>query len=62
MIMRVKIVTGAGSELESIKTVPLYELDRQVELNNLTSLYIPPVPSREFAYKEFSTCVGLSLS
>lgn len=55
----VKIVTGAGSELENIKTVPLYELDRQVELNNLTSLYIPPVPSREFAYKEFSTLRGI---
>src|SRR5690606_31335792 len=35
--------------------LPLYELDRQVSLNNLTSLYVPPVSNREYAYKEFST-------
>ncbi|MBS4225046.1 nucleoside triphosphate pyrophosphohydrolase [Lederbergia citrea] len=51
----VMIVTGAGSSYEKIRKVPLYELDRQVELDNLTSLYVPPVTSRELAYKEFST-------
>ncbi|MEK3888946.1 nucleoside triphosphate pyrophosphohydrolase [Bacillus sp. FSL K6-3431] len=51
----VQIVTGAGSELENVKIIPLYELDRHAELNNLTSVYVPPIPAREFAYKEFST-------
>ncbi|MBS4210809.1 nucleoside triphosphate pyrophosphohydrolase [Bacillus sp. FJAT-50079] len=51
----VTIVTAAGSEWEEVKEIPLFELDRQVELSNLTSLYVPPIPSREYAYKEFST-------
>jgi len=51
----VTIVTSAGSVEEQVQKVPLYELDRQVSLNNLTSLYVPPVSNREYAYKEFST-------
>ena len=51
----VMIVTGAGSTSEKVIKVPLYELDRQVELDNLTSIYIPPVTSRDLSYKEFST-------
>ncbi|WP_442597378.1 nucleoside triphosphate pyrophosphohydrolase [Neobacillus sp. D3-1R] len=39
----VTIVTAAGSSEEFIKEVPLFELDREVTLNNLTSLYVPPV-------------------
>lgn len=46
------IVTAAGSEEESLKKVPLYELDRQVSLNNLTSLYVPPM--KENSHKEFT--------
>ncbi|MBS4198022.1 bifunctional methyltransferase/pyrophosphohydrolase YabN [Lederbergia citri] len=51
----VVIVTAAGSTLEQIKKIPLYELDRQIKLDNLTSLYVPPISTRELAYKEFST-------
>ncbi|HZG69936.1 MAG TPA: nucleoside triphosphate pyrophosphohydrolase [Chondromyces sp.] len=51
----VYIVTAAGSAEESIRPIPLYELDRQVELNNLTSLYVPPVKDETLTYKEFST-------
>lgn len=29
---------------ESIRTIPLYELDRQTEIDHLTSLYLPPHP------------------
>jgi tetrapyrrole methylase family protein / MazG family protein len=48
------IVTAAGSKEESIKKIPLYELDREVELNNLTSVYIPPVSDEKLLYKEFT--------
>ncbi|MFC4558561.1 nucleoside triphosphate pyrophosphohydrolase [Virgibacillus kekensis] len=41
----VTIVTAAGSEQEKITTIPLEELDRSVEVNNLTSVYVPPAPS-----------------
>lgn len=48
------IVTAAGSQYERIKKVPLFELDREVELNNLTSVYIPPVRDEAILYKRFS--------
>ncbi|WP_102273304.1 bifunctional methyltransferase/pyrophosphohydrolase YabN [Cytobacillus massiliigabonensis] len=48
------IVTAAGSQFERIQKVPLYELDREVELNNLTSVYIPPVKDEAILYKRFS--------
>ncbi|WP_062107764.1 bifunctional methyltransferase/pyrophosphohydrolase YabN [Bacillus niameyensis] len=51
----VTIVTGAGSQHEQIKRLPLYELDRQVKLDNLTSLYVPPIQKMDLTYKEFST-------
>lgn len=51
----VVIVTAAGSSEEKITRVPLYELDHGMELNNLTSLYIPPVKDKAETYREFST-------
>jgi len=36
------IVTAAGSKQEVIKCVKLCELDHEITLNNLTSVYIPP--------------------
>ncbi|WP_395939818.1 nucleoside triphosphate pyrophosphohydrolase [Bacillus sp. 03113] len=48
------IVIAAGSAEEQIKKVPLVELDREVELNNLTTIYIPPVQEEEILYKEFT--------
>ena len=50
----VAIVTAAGSKEEVIKYVPLVELDREVELNNLTSLYVPPVTKEEQLNKTFN--------
>lgn len=50
----VTIVTAAGNAGQQTKKLPLYELDRQVKLNNLTSLYVPPVQREEDTYKEFS--------
>lgn len=48
------IVTAAGSKDESIRKVPLVELDREMELNNLTSVYIPPVTDEAILYKDFA--------
>ena len=49
------IVTAVGSNQEQINRVPLYELDRSVDLNNLTSVYVPPVKDETLLYREFST-------
>jgi tetrapyrrole methylase family protein/MazG family protein len=50
----VTIVTAAGSSQEKITEVPLYELDRVAEINNLTSVYVPPVKEDELLYKQFA--------
>ena len=51
----VTIVTAAGSSAETVRTVPLYELDRDMELSNLTTVYVPPVKERADRYKEWQT-------
>jgi len=48
------IITAAGTSEEFIKKVPLCELDHEITLSNLTSVYIPPVP-KELLYFEFSS-------
>lgn len=50
----VVIVTAAGSKNERIERVPLYELDRKVTLDNLTSVYVPPVQDEQIMLKNFS--------
>jgi tetrapyrrole methylase family protein/MazG family protein len=40
----VTLVRAVTTKDESIRQMPLYELDRSDELNHLTSLYIPPLP------------------
>lgn len=50
----VYIVTAAGSSDERIERVPLYELDHRVSLNNLTTIYVPPVEDEQILLKEFS--------
>lgn len=51
----VAIVTAAGSKEEEIKWLPLYELDREAKVDNLTSLYVPPVKEEKLFYREFNT-------
>jgi tetrapyrrole methylase family protein/MazG family protein len=51
----VTIVTAAGTSEERLRTVPLFELDRAAELNNLTTVYVPPVTKMEDRLKEWST-------
>ncbi|MBA4538423.1 nucleoside triphosphate pyrophosphohydrolase [Bacillus aquiflavi] len=48
------IIRAAGSKNEVIKKVPLYELDREITLNNLISVYVPPVKNESILYKQFS--------
>lgn len=50
----VYIVTAAGSNEEQVTKCALYELDRQMELSNLTSVYVPPVKEEALKYREFS--------
>lgn len=50
----VTIVTAAGSEQESLISVPLYDLDRVTTLSNLTAVYLPPVGKDELLYRDFS--------
>jgi len=51
---QVYIVTAAGSKQEHIEKLPLYELDRNVSINNLTSVYVPPVTEEQILLKNFS--------
>lgn len=51
----VTVVTAAGSTGEQLITVPLFELDRVTEINNLTTVYVPPVVEREARLKDWST-------
>ena len=50
---QVCLVTGAGMSSEQVKWIPLYELDREMELSNLTSVYVSPLTNSERQYKEF---------
>jgi len=51
----VTIVTAAGSVAESLTKVPLFELDRVMKLDNLTTLYVPPLYKKEDRLKEWQT-------
>lgn len=51
----VTIVTAAGSRAEKLTTVPLFELDRETEVDNLTTVYVPPVKEMDDRLKEWTT-------
>lgn len=51
----VTIVTAAGSADEVLLTVPLHELDRSTEVNNLTTVYVPPAKEQIQRLKEWQT-------
>ncbi len=51
----VTIVTAAGSAGERLRTVPLHELDRSAEIDNLTTVYVPPASDQEMRLKEWQT-------
>ncbi|SDJ72530.1 bifunctional methyltransferase/pyrophosphohydrolase YabN [Salimicrobium halophilum] len=47
----VTIVTAAGSEKERVETVSLEELDREVVVDNLTSVYVPPANAESLSHQ-----------
>ncbi|WP_284036738.1 nucleoside triphosphate pyrophosphohydrolase [Neobacillus sp. 114] len=49
----VYIVSAAGSQEESIMKVPLYEVDRNLSIDNLRSIYVPPVQEEEILWRTF---------
>lgn len=51
----VTIVTAAGSAQEKLRTVPLHELDRAAEIDNLTTVYVPPSTDTQERLKEWQT-------
>lgn len=51
----VTIVTAAGSSAEKLTTVPLFELDHETEVNNLTTVYVPPILQMDDRLKEWTT-------
>lgn len=51
----ITIVTAAGSVGEKLRTVPLFELDRETEIDNLTTIYVPPVQVLDNRLKEWSS-------
>ena len=51
----VTIVTAAGTAVEQIRTVPLVELDRETAIDNLTTVYVPPVMDQADRLKEWQT-------
>lgn len=51
----VTIVTAAGSKDEVLRTVLLHELDRSAEVNNLTTVYVPPAAEQMQRLKEWQT-------
>ncbi|QGQ43937.1 nucleoside triphosphate pyrophosphohydrolase [Metabacillus sediminilitoris] len=52
---KVMIVTAAGSSDQQLKEVPLYKLDRETSVNNLTSVYVPPVTNEELLHHKFTS-------
>lgn len=42
---KITILDAVGSKHETLQTIPLQELDRIMNISNLTSVYVPPVPS-----------------
>lgn len=53
----VTLVRAAGTPEMAVRTLPLYELDRQPDLDHLTSLYLPPL-ERPSAYEALQDVVA----
>ncbi|WLR58047.1 nucleoside triphosphate pyrophosphohydrolase [Guptibacillus hwajinpoensis] len=49
----ITVLQAAGSRDEKIVSVPLFELDRSMEVNNLTAVYVPPVKEEKLLYQDF---------
>ena len=59
MIMRYTLLQQQEARMNKLKKVPLVELDREAEVNNLTTIYIPPVKNETLIYKDFYKLKGI---
>ncbi|QQK78124.1 nucleoside triphosphate pyrophosphohydrolase [Salicibibacter cibarius] len=50
----VTLVKAAGSPDEEMATLPLYALDREMNVSNLTVLYVPPAPDESYLRHTFT--------
>ncbi|WP_090399549.1 nucleoside triphosphate pyrophosphohydrolase [Natribacillus halophilus] len=50
----VTLVKAAGTPDEDVRTLPLFELDREMDVSNLTVLYVPPVPDENYLRHTFT--------
>lgn len=50
----ITVVEAAGSKEESINTIPLYELDRDIGLSQLTAVFVPAVTDEELLSRDFN--------
>lgn len=50
----VVIADAVGTDKETLTRIPLVELDRQVTVSNLTSIYVPPVQNKELLHHQFA--------
>ncbi|QDI91553.1 nucleoside triphosphate pyrophosphohydrolase [Salicibibacter halophilus] len=50
----VTLVEAAGSPGEEMTRLPLYALDREMNISNLTVLYVPPVPDESYLSHTFT--------
>lgn len=41
---RVSLIHAAGTEAQTVESIPLYAIDRSQRIDHLTSLYVPPLP------------------
>lgn len=51
----VTLVTAAGTKREKMMNIPLYEMDRVAEVDNLTTLYVPPLTDESYLARDFAT-------
>jgi len=51
----VTLVTAAGTTREHVRTIPLYEMDRLADVDNLTTLYVPPLQDDTYLARDFAT-------
>ena len=48
------VIKSAGTKNERVEKIPLYLLDPDFDVHNLTSIYVPPVQDETILYKDFN--------
>ncbi len=53
----VTLISGAGSDALRLRTLPLYELDRRDDLDDMTTLWVPPL-ARAATYEDLQEIIA----